>query len=530
MNAFEDPDGDDLTWSIVEQPGNLTVTIDHGTGQVTFEPRTDWFGEEEVTFSATDGEFRAHQTVTVMVSSVNDIPTIATVDDDPVTGDTMGYTIGQGETLVITYTVADVEGDEIVATLTTSAMTHDEEAGTITYTPGPGDVGTVTFTLRINDLESPNMKVSLDFIIEVENRNDPMDDPRITNPVWGDTHIVNESINLIAVCDDPDIPYGQALNFSWSSNISGHLGFGSSLSVRLTDPGTHLITLTVSDGEFEKTDTIEIHNKPKKVPPPPPPPPPEEDKLNWVPYAGIVAVLVVVGAILFVVSKRRRTEALEAADEEDYRRDHMERTHEAVKTAADHLEAGQEEIAEEAPVPETASLEETIEIEGSVRLPTTTLTMETSRTEAASEDTTKLWSGIEEVSEQSEEEREQLRIDNLKRQYQNAIGRLPYGIPSKELADREWVDLAATLATGEKKTVEGGKEVTSIDDRWYYSDHEDTGSFLKEHGAKPKEKEPVKKDVEPTADNAALLAKLEERFILGEISEDAYNELKRKYS
>jgi hypothetical protein len=198
----------------------------------------------------------------------------------------------------------------------------------------------------------------------------------------------------------------------------------------------------------------------------------------------------------------------------------MERAHEAVKAAADHLEAGREE--------ELAVESEDIEIEGSVSLPSTTLTMATSKTEAASEDTAKLFKGIDEVEEQSEEEREQLRLDNLKRQYQNAIGRLPYGIPSKELADREWVDLASALATGEKKTVEGGKEVTSIDNRWYYSDHEDTGSFLKEHGAKPKTK-PDKKKVVPSTDDAALLAKLEERFILGEISEDAYDELKRKY-
>jgi len=32
-----------------------------------------------------------------------------------------------------------------------------------------------------------------------------------------------------------------------------------------------------------------------------------------------------------------------------------------------------------------------------------------------------------------------------------------------------------------------------------------------------------------TTDKSALLAKLEERFILGEISEEAYNTLRKKY-
>ena len=62
-----------------------------------------------------------------------------------------------------------------------------------------------------------------------------------------------------------------------------------------------------------------------------------------------------------------------------------------------------------------------------------------------------------------------------------------------------------------------------------YSDVKDTGTFLKEHGAKPKEKEP-KREVGAPADKAALLAKLEQRFIMGEISESAYERLVEKYS
>jgi hypothetical protein len=73
-----------------------------------------------------------------------------------------------------------------------------------------------------------------------------------------------------------------------------------------------------------------------------------------------------------------------------------------------------------------------------------------------------------------------------------------------------------------------GRETTEIDGRWYYSDVKDTGTFLKEHGAK-KRAEPSKKEAVAITDKAALLAKLEERFILGEISEEAYTNLRRKY-
>ena len=54
------------------------------------------------------------------------------------------------------------------------------------------------------------------------------------------------------------------------------------------------------------------------------------------------------------------------------------------------------------------------------------------------------------------------------------------------------------------------------------------GSFLKEHGARPKGEGRAAKAA-PSTDRDALLAKLEERFILGEITEDTYKELKEKY-
>jgi hypothetical protein len=189
-----------------------------------------------------------------------------------------------------------------------------------------------------------------------------------------------------------------------------------------------------------------------------------------------------------------------------------------VKAAADHLEE-EKEIAP----PTEVELEEVAT--GST--PDGQLSMQATVTEAPSADTAKLFTGVATEPAMSEEEREQLRLDTLKRNYQNAIGRLPYGIPSPELRDWDWVDLAAALATGEKKTLPDGRETTRIDDRWYYSDVDDTSTFLKEHGAKPKvegKKEPV-----AMADKESLMAKLEERFILGEISEEAYERLRKKY-
>jgi hypothetical protein len=521
--AFEDPDGDLLTWSLESTPEHMEITIDPTTGKVTITPNPDWSGDETITFVATDGELTASQTVTVLVLAVNDLPWFDSVDGVAVTSDLIKYFIKQDEELVIRYTVSDVEGDEVLAMVNTSAVELDEEAGEIRFTPDNDAVGTLRFGLRIWDVESPDDRVTLDFEITVENVNDPMDDPSITKPSEGEKFEVNETFGLLGVCTDPDTQYDQVLNYSWSSNLSGHLGYGSSLGISLKDDGIHVITLTVTDGEFTKTATvtIEVEAEPIIEPPPPNGNGGEEEELPYSLIVGLVVALVVVGAVFYVLSTRKKTEEAEAADEAEYKREHMERAREAVKAAADHLEAEQEEAPPEKIVYEEIKTGTT---------PDGTLSMQATVTEAPSADTARLFTGVATEPAMTDEEREQLHLDNLKRKYQTAIGRLPYGIPSDELKGREWVDLAAALATGEKKTSPQGQELTNIEGRWYYSDVKDTGTFLKEHGAKPKREPPKKKEVAVATDKAALLAKLEERFILGEISEETYNRLVDKYS
>ena len=76
---------------------------------------------------------------------------------------------------------------------------------------------------------------------------------------------------------------------------------------------------------------------------------------------------------------------------------------------------------------------------------------------------------------------EEKALDELKRLYQNTIGILPFGVPAPELASWDWVEIAVAMANGEKKTQPDGREITQVDGRWYYSDTEDTKSFLKQH-------------------------------------------------
>jgi uncharacterized membrane protein len=530
--TFEDPDGDPIEWYVAKMPENMTVTIDPETGGVTLEPAKDWFGYVNVTFVATDGEFNISRTTEVHVVSVNDIPWIATVDGSPPGEGPLTYTVELGVVLTIRFTVADVEGDEVQASLNTTTVELDEETLTMTFDPGTEAVGTFRFALRIHDVVEPSRRTTLDFIIQVVNPNDPMDDPVITQPVTGTTIKANQTFSLVGEADDPDIPFGQELEFIWSSDLEGELGRGASIVVSLSEPGTHTITLTVKDPDFQKIAVITIVVEPEEVVTPPPPPNGNGPGpgTNWALIAIVVVVLVIVGVAAFLAVGKRSTDQYEArmdAEEEaEEKKVALERTAQAIKDVADKWETEVEEAqapeASDAAKAAAASgweMEEVGPSEGQI-------TQEAELAGLPSGDVQQQWETIEEpAAEPSEEEMETLRIEELKRTYQNAIGTLPFGVPSKELAHRDWVDLANALVVGEKRTLPDGRETTNIDGRWYYSDPDDTDTFLKEHGVEKKEHAPRTDGT----DKDRLLAKLEERFILGEISEETYNSLKRKY-
>ena len=552
-SAFEDPDGDPLAWSLGTLLQHLQVSIDPATGRVTIVPEADWNGRENVTFVASDGELQSSQVVGIIVRPVNDVPSYISVDGRPIQGQPIVYTIKQGQLLLIKVVALDVEGDELQFSVNSTIVEVDGETGEVRFQPDNDEVGTLRFCLRVWDSASPNVKVPLNFTVSIENVNDPMDDPRITNPRPGDSYKANTSFTLIGVCTDPDMPYGQVLNYTWTSNISGPLGYGSSLQVRLLQPGTHHIMLSVTDGEFEKTTSVDVVIEPKDpdvIPPGPddgddPSGPGEGTSSTWLVLAVVIVVVGAVSGAAVLVSKRR-SDAEEAVDAEATqpmdKQEALKRMADAVRSSADELETDLKVNgngrSKDATTPTTAVA--TVETVGGIEvvradMPTTQLSIEAKVTEAASADVQELWEGIDgdgtaaaAATAVDDRDKEKLRLENLKRKYHNAIGRLPYGIPAAELRERDWNELAAALAMGQKKALPDGRETTSIGGRWYYSDPEDSSTFLKEHGPKAAPNGPGTRPASH-ADRAELLAKLEERFIIGEISEEAYRELRRKY-
>jgi predicted transcriptional regulator len=294
-SGFLDVDGDILTYGVEEGVDNLTVEVDEHTGRVSLAPVEDWYGATTVAFWVSDGEHMAWQHLAVNVTPVNDPPRLTEINGEPVPSGVMVLTVLHGQTLVITYSYNDVEGDRVMLSVDSGEVTLDDFLREIRFTPTDDMVGTVTFTLTIWDLASPDERQTLDFQIVVENVNDPPDDPLISAPPDGSTFEVGEAFDLVGACDDPDLRFGQVLTFTWSSDVSGVLGTGPRLNVSLSDLGAHVITLTVGDGEFERSATVTVTIVPVESVVPPPPPKDDEGLGLWVP---LVVVLVAVGLVL----------------------------------------------------------------------------------------------------------------------------------------------------------------------------------------------------------------------------------------
>jgi hypothetical protein len=477
--AFDDPDGDPLTWSVEPTPLHLGVEIDPDTGTVTITPEPDWFGTEDLVFWATDGEYRANQTVTVTVTSVNDPPRFTLVNGRPYTGGTVSLVVDQGEELIILVEGSDIEGDDLQFRVDTPKVELDEATGRMNFTPGNGDVGWLNFSLSLNDNVQPSLKEYIEFTVEIRNINDELDDPRIISPEDGDSFNWNSSVGLRGVCSDPDERHGQVLNYTWRSNRTGLLGYESVLNFRFTDAGAHNITLTVTDGEYSKE--VWVHMVVGEEPLPPPPPPPKEEEGNLWLYLtiAIVAVLVVLGA-LFIVSRRKREKAEEAEEAEEVPPEvtAAEERRAALKGFADAMKETADQFEKEWKA-EPAEEEGPIEVAGTGMVPSSAASHKMRLSERTSEETAKLWDDVEkETPTIDEAEKEALRQANLQRMVQSAIQALPYGIPAPALRHIPPHLLAEEVVKGSRHTLPDGRELVAVRGAWYHADHEDSSTFL----------------------------------------------------
>jgi len=180
---FTDPDGNNLTYSILGGGLKTRPRINTTTGRINFTPEANWHGTELVRFRATDdgpGKRFADGNLTVVVSEVNDPPVVAgTVDD---------LTLVEDAPAAVTPDVAALfrDVDDPVANLSyalkiTGCDTHPPNAtlsiqydgGSRTYRLGPARqfFGNYSLELTCTDRRAGTVPAAIRFNLTVTHRN-----------------------------------------------------------------------------------------------------------------------------------------------------------------------------------------------------------------------------------------------------------------------------------------------------------------------------------------------------------------------
>ena len=155
-----DPEGDPLSYIIVDQPTNGTAVLTGNT--VDYTPDGDYNGPDSFTFKANDGTTDSNTaTVSIDVTPVNDAP-VASDQSVSTDEDTM---------IQITLVATDVDGDPLTYSIVdqptngTAVLTGN----TVDYTPDGNYNGPDSFTFKANDgtTDSNTASVSIDVLLDL---------------------------------------------------------------------------------------------------------------------------------------------------------------------------------------------------------------------------------------------------------------------------------------------------------------------------------------------------------------------------
>lgn len=340
-------DEDSETFSFFVEPewSNLEV-LQNGTLYIT--ATAEDIGERSVVIRVDDhagGVTSA--TIRVVVRNVNDPPEIRLIGESEPPFEIM---IDERTTTVLPISVYDEEGGGILYSLDSDwEGVVVFQNGTLRIVAGPGDIGEHPVMLNIEDPDGG--VASREVMIVVRDVNDPPGEIFILSPA--DQTVVPHGTNVTFSVDvrDPDEERGQTVTVVWTSNITGELmtlatGSGFTFMTSDLEPGTHLITITASDGNLQSEATLELTVLP--------PPRNEDDGTQWftgespflLPLLVVLTILVIVTVGLLVMGRRREGGPLDedvgpqggTSDDSEGLRD----LNRSIGTAISHLEDSKE--------------------------------------------------------------------------------------------------------------------------------------------------------------------------------------------
>ncbi len=247
---FSDPEGDALTYTI--EPTSHVKVVKNPTTTLTLTPQENWNGQETLVVTASDGTYATTYEDQIVVSPINDPPVItdyAPRDANP--------QVTEGDSIQFSVSGDDIEAQSLEYKWDVDGSSVGTDMASFKYEPQFGDAGDRQVTVEVSDGQ---LSVAHTFHVSVLKGN-RAPTVKITTPSAGAQYDEGTPIALTADVSDLDDPNLLHIDFIWSLDgtpVSNEPSF----TIKPT-PGSHTVTLTVSDGEFDRDDTVSFSVKAK---------------------------------------------------------------------------------------------------------------------------------------------------------------------------------------------------------------------------------------------------------------------------
>ena len=251
----DDVEGDSLIYSIVSFPTNGSLTQE-SENIFIYNPNPDFYGEEQIAYTANDGELDSEQgIITIVINPINDPPIV----------EDFGITLYEDNLFNFTFDVIDVDNDDEDLSI---YIQDDFDFGILTLsgldaTLLPNDNIFGEFVLSYKALDGSLFSEAANITISIL----PVNDPPILSNILGQS--INEDETLYYQLDASDVD-NDVLSYSVESLEHAEVTITNqtlTVSPELNFNGSLLVEVSVSDGEFSDTVSFNLDILPINDPP-----------------------------------------------------------------------------------------------------------------------------------------------------------------------------------------------------------------------------------------------------------------------
>ncbi|MBT5956562.1 MAG: tandem-95 repeat protein, partial [Candidatus Marinimicrobia bacterium] len=238
-----DPDGDALSFSIVNSTENGSLELNNGL--FIYNPNNDFVGTDSFTYLANDGEYDSQvSTVNMAINNVNDQPVLNSIDNQ---------LLQEGESLELELSAEDIDGDALIySAISDGDVVIDIIGNILTISPSDenfnGDVGIIV-TVNDGQLEdSHNFSLTYSAINDI---------PQISS--ISDGEILEDAVFIYALSasdiDGDNIEFSAEVNGNAIATVQGNI---LTITPNQNYNGEINATVSASDGEYTVFSSFNI--------------------------------------------------------------------------------------------------------------------------------------------------------------------------------------------------------------------------------------------------------------------------------